>query len=558
MKLPLTVPSLKTVVPEYKEKLQPNLFVELEALLDKGDITASVELVLPFTKSRFASGSLHEVLGLLYMEEQNFTKSCEAFEKAYSFSSKNITVLIYLGISYAKQGKLSDAVFCFEKVLKIQNYENLDMINFLAEFYNDAFSWNSTLELIKLVAGQLDTRTYLAQFTALRNLGREKDITDKIKSLEKDDISQEMFIILTESYIKQNKKIAASAALKEGLKRYPENSQLLWMLLDQEPDVSDKISVESVSKKFLGSMDKVKLDLKKDGIFYSLCLHKIYEEKKDFEKSFSFLTTGHSIRLENSVHNIESDKFVLRKMIDLNHVEIDLSNDLNDMAVVFLIGLPNSGTFEVGNLLKSVTKSCSGEDIPFLTAAINKSNFLNSGSTDDLIDIKHFYFKFVRDAGFSGKFFIDNNPLNFRFLPIIRKVFPNCIIIHTKRNLRHNLISCFLTNFKNDAYDFTFDQTILNEYAKIYKEAYNFFKLNELTFEHCFDFDEYYKNPKREASKFIDFFTTAGALNEFGSISDDFLREFVAIENQVKQETHEMVVKSEAYHKYISRLFAGL
>ena len=124
--------------------------------------------------------------------------------------------------------------------------------------------------------------------------------------------------------------------------------------------------------------------------------------------------------------------------------------------------------------------------------------------------------------------------------------------------MRHNLTSCFLTNFKNDAYDFTFDQTILNEYAKIYKEAFNFFKLNELTFEHWFDFDEYYKNPKLETRKFIDFFTTVRELNEVESLSDDFLREFVVIENQVKEETHKMVLKNEAYQTYISRLFAGL
>lgn len=558
MTLLLTTPSLKDLFIEYEEKLSSDLFVQLKDLLDKEEIEASIELVHPLTKARFAHGVLYELLGLLYIENKNFKKSCEALEKAHSFSSVNVTVLTYLGISYARQSKISDAVICFEKILKIQNYTNLDMISFVAEFYNSTFLWKNTLKIIASVECQVDERVLSAEFNALKCLGREKEIISKINSLSEKDLSRNLYVILAKCYQNTGNTAGLLKTLKEGLRHYPQDSQMLWMLLDNDPDVIDTAILNTISESFLEAISKSNIESKDDKIFYSLCLNKIYEKKKDFEKSFSFLTTGHSICLENSSYNIEADKFVLRKMIDINYEKVDLPKKLDDMTIIFLIGLPNSGTCELGNLLKSVTKSFSGEDVPFLPAAINHSNFLNSGSKDDLINIKNLYFKFIRDAGFSGNFFIDNNPLNFRFLPVIRKVFPSCIIINTKRNLKHNILSCFISNFNNNDYDFTCDQTTLNEYAQIYKEAYNQFKLNEVAFEYWFDFDEFNKNPKLEASKFIEFFTKIATREEFKSIGDDLFRTFIAIENQIRQETSDMVAKSEVYQKYITKLFVGL
>ena len=558
MKLSLATPNFKTLLPGYNEKLQSDLFVALEALLDKEDVTASIDLILPLTKRRFASAVTYEILGLLYIDQQNFTKSREALEKAYSFSSKNITVLTYLGVCYAREGKLFDATSYFEKVLRLQNYENKDMVSFLAEFYNNNFAWSKTLELVKLANCQLNTRIYLAEFEALRNLGREKEIIHKINGFDKENFSRDTFVILAESYKKLHDKAKTIEVLKEGLVYFPWDGRLLWMLLGYETELIDTISVETLSEKFLEAMNKGGSDSKEDTFYYSLCLHKVYEGKKDFEKSFSFLETAYPVKLQQTVYRIENDKFLLQKMIALNHLEIKLPQVSSDTAVVFLVGLPNSGTSELGNLLKTVKNSFSGDECPFLSAAINKSDFLNSGLYDDLIMIKDHYFKFLKDAGFSGNFFVDNNPLNFRFLPIIRHAFPHCIIIHTQRDFKQNILSCFLENFTNSSYDFTYDQSILNEYVRLYREANASFKLKQVESEYYFNFDEFKKKPKLVANNLIGFLTTPRSEYCLEDLGDDLFNEFGFVEKLVEEEMQNIEIKHEYYQKYISILTLGL
>ena len=558
MKLSLATPNFKTLLPGYKEKLQSDLFGALEALLDKEDVTASIDLILPLTKRRFASAVTYEILGLLYIDQQNFTKSCEALEKAYSFSSKNITVLTYLGVCYAREGKLFDATSYFEKVLRLQNYENKDMVSFLAEFYNNNFAWSKTLELVKLANCQLNTRIYLAEFEALRNLGREKEIIHKINGFDKENFSRDTFVILAESYKKLHDKAKTIEVLKEGLLCFPWDGRLLWMLLGYETDLIDTISLETLSEKFLEALNKGGSDSKEDTFYYSLCLHKVYEGKKDFEKSFSFLETAYPVKLQQTVYRIENDKFLLQKMIALNQLEIKLPQVSSDTAVVFLVGLPNSGTSELGNLLKTVKNSFSGDECPFLSAAINKSDFLNSGLYDDLIMIKDHYFKFLKDAGFSGNFFVDNNPLNFRFLPIIRHAFPNCIIIHTKRDFKQNILSCFLENFTNSSYDFTCDQSILNEYVRLYREANASFELKQVETEYNFNFDEYKKRPKLVGNNLIGFLTTPRSGYCLDDLGDDLFNELGFVEKQVEEEMQNIEIKREYYRKYISILTLGL
>ena len=558
MKLSLATPNFKTLLPGYKEKLQSDLFGALEALLDKEDVTASIDLILPLTKRRFASAVTYEILGLLYIDQQNFTKSCEALEKAYSFSSKNITVLTYLGVCYAREGKLFDATSYFEKVLRLQNYENKDMVSFLAEFYNNNFAWSKTLELVKLANCQLNTRIYLAEFEALRNLGREKEIIHKINGFDKENFSRDTFATLAESYKKLHDKAKTIEVLKEGLVYFPWDGRLLWMLLGYETELIDTISVETLSEKFLEAMNKGGSDSKEDTFYYSLCLHKVYEGKKDFEKSFSFLETAYPVKLQQTVYRIENDKFLLQKMIALNHLEIKLPQVSSDTAVVFLVGLPNSGTSELGNLLKTVKNSFSGDECPFLSAAINKSDFLNSGLYDDLIMIKDHYFKFLKDAGFSGNFFVDNNPLNFRFLPIIRHAFPHCIIIHTQRDFKQNILSCFLENFTNSSYDFTYDQSILNEYVRLYREANASFKLKQVESEYYFNFDEFKKKPKLVANNLIGFLTTPRSEYCLEDLGDDLFNEFGFVEKLVEEEMQNIEIKHEYYQKYISILTLGL
>jgi hypothetical protein len=49
---------------------------------------------------------------------------------------------------------------------------------------------------------------------------------------------------------------------------------------------------------------------------------------------------------------------------------------------------------------------------------------------------------------------IDKMPLNFQYLPLIRRAFPEARVIHCRRDLRDIGISCFFTDFADQALGF--------------------------------------------------------------------------------------------------------
>jgi tetratricopeptide (TPR) repeat protein len=126
---------------------------------------------------------------------------------------------------------------------------------------------------------------------------------------------------------------------------------------------------------------------------------------------------------------------------------------------IFIVGLPRSGSTLLAELLSSYPLVCNRGELTTL-AQLAKQPVL-SGSCDiaALRRAAAFYSQRSRqDDEPSSHWFIDKQPLNFRYIDLALSLFPDAKIIHCQRNPRDNALSlwmqCFQENEQTYSYDF--------------------------------------------------------------------------------------------------------
>lgn len=121
--------------------------------------------------------------------------------------------------------------------------------------------------------------------------------------------------------------------------------------------------------------------------------------------------------------------------------------DWNGPRMVFIVGLPRSGTSLVEHLLASHSAiSGAGELtwIPDLAARLIQQPSIQSA---ELLAIRKAYFAQLQAKGHQTPVVIDKLPDNIYYTGLIRQVFPNALILRCRRDLRDVALSCRMTRF---------------------------------------------------------------------------------------------------------------
>ena len=126
---------------------------------------------------------------------------------------------------------------------------------------------------------------------------------------------------------------------------------------------------------------------------------------------------------------------------------------------VFIVGMPRSGTTLLADLLSRFSKVRSRGELPWAAQLAARSALVGSPARTDLQAAAAMYTVLSRqdDAG-DALWFIDKQPLNFRYLDLLLALFPHAKVIHCRRNRRDTALSlwmqCFLEEVQGYSYDF--------------------------------------------------------------------------------------------------------
>jgi tetratricopeptide (TPR) repeat protein len=127
---------------------------------------------------------------------------------------------------------------------------------------------------------------------------------------------------------------------------------------------------------------------------------------------------------------------------------------------IFIVGMPRSGTTLLAELLSRHAGVCNRGELPWIGRLAQQPDLSGDPSTEALTRAAAVYTAQARrDDGADARWFVDKQPLNFRYLDLVLALFPNARIIHCIRNARDTALSLWAQSFSEDVqgYAYHFD-----------------------------------------------------------------------------------------------------
>ena len=387
---------------------------------------------------------LWNLKGLSLQNLGNIKDSISCFQMSLNNNQKNIAARNNLGNSYKYANQLKLAEECFEECINIDP-------NYTASIVN--------LANLKTIVNDFDNAIKLYN-----------------KVLSNNENIESIYVNLAQAYQSTRQFEKALQIISKGIQKYPNQTKLDKLLSVQtnynENEIHLNQMLEKLSNQNLNEEQKINL-------YFSI--GKAYEDKKEYSKSFDFYLKGNELKRRKLKFNI-NDKIKLfndiKKYFLSNKVIIN-DKKLHNKKVIFIFGLPRSGTTLIENIISSHNKVSSMGEINYL----NKFFSLNFVKNDQLnidfinkfsnIDLQKFYFDFVESFNIKTDIVTDKTLNIYWFLGFIKMFFPNAIFIHCQRDPKDNCLSIFKNLFE-DGQGWKYNENELIKYYYLYNEIMSF------------------------------------------------------------------------------------
>jgi len=390
--------------------------------------------------------------------------------KKYS-NSHNLHNL--LGLCFVNQNKINDAIICYKSAIKIKN-------NFPEAHNNLGIAFKNNGKVKDAIHSYNKAIKYKPNFAeAYNNLGLVMMDQGKIGQAKK--------------YFKKSIKINPNFAYAH------RHLSIVTKYTTKNPHILEMQGLISNLK----ILDKQKMHL-------AFGLGKAYEDIKSYDKAFECFDLGNKLRRKEIVYDIKNDIVffeTLKKFFNKDLISKLKKSGTRDKTPIFIVGMFRSGTTLVEQILSSHSKVFGGGESKTLTQIV--SHFI-SGDFSNLNrkvfnDIGNAYVGTARKFQPKYKHITDKQPINFKWIGIIKAAIPNAKIIHCVRNPIDNCLSIYKNyfDFKINPYAYNLDE--LAEYYKIYENLMQHWHSMFPKFIYEVSYEKLIKNQKRETEKLLDF-----------------------------------------------------
>jgi len=383
------------------------------------------------------------ILCIAYQNLGRFLESIEVMDEALRANPKNPHFLNNMGVSHYRLNNFDKAEYFFKRGLEIEpNY--LNIINNLGNLKRDL---NFTKEAIEQYKKCLMIKEDLVHVLFNLSLSYESlgDFENAEKNLKKIQTYQPMFTEADRVY-----------------------SKIIKYSNDHEHYHQMKKKLEN----------KEINDLQSSHLYFGL--GKYFEDIKDYKNSYHNYFEGNKIIKKISKYDFEKDKEVFKKIKSFPYEKLKTIKETDDRKVIFIVGMPRSGTSLVEQILSSHKNVFGGGELIFLDKVI-KEKFLESKNNENknydklLLASQKEYFEKISYMDKEKKFFTDKAPLNFKYAGFIKHIFPNAKIINCKRDPIDVSWSIFKNYFSGSLY-FSNDLKDIANFYNSYEDMISFWK----------------------------------------------------------------------------------
>lgn len=391
--------------------------------------------------------------------------------------NKNINLYNILGVALSGQSKLNDAIKTFEKIIEIEP--------------NYYFAYHNMGNVLK----------------DLSRMDEAKNYYEKCIKINPNYI--EAYIGLGKIFLDLHKLEESANVFKQAIKLKPENGEL-------HRHLSQVIKYEQTSS-HLKDMEKIISNISvthNQQMHLSFALGKAYEDMKVYDKAFSHWKQGNFLKRKEIKYSTKYQARLVKVIKD--NFKKDLFEKFKnygnqDKTLIFIIGMPRSGTTLVQQILSSHQKVFGVGESNQFSNNINENFFTQNGFLKENLynydpanfnKIGEIYIKNVRQLSTYNRYTLVKDLLNFTWLGFIKLIFPNAKIVHCVRNPLDTCLSLF-KNYFIGGVDFSYDLTELGEYYNLYREIMTFW--DNILPNYCvnINYEELIRDPKKQIEKLL-------------------------------------------------------
>lgn len=450
-------------------------FDRLSNKLQAGQFTEVISETLLLLKKR-RHQVFFNILSIAYQSIGEFQKSSDVMEDALRMNPNNPYFLNNMGISHHKLENFKEAEDYFKRGLKIApNYINI--LNNLGNLKKDLNFANEAIENYK-----------------------------KSISINNDII--ETHLNLANCYQSVGKFDESIFHFQEVLRINPKHTtadRLISVIINYK---KNDIHIDNMEKKLSnGDLN----DEQQTNLYFAL--GKVYEDLKDYDQSFENYKKGNDILNKINPFNLMDEKNKLSQIKNFFLQDFEIKSSQDDRKMIFIVGMPRSGTSLVEQILSSHNNVYGGGELVFLDKII-KENFLNDNK-DKVLNImpnvnKLFsksraeYVQKIKSLDDSNRCFTDKAPLNFRYIGFIKNIFPNSKVINCQRNSFDIIWSNYKKYFP-DSLSFSNNLENIVNYYKLYIDLMDFWRKIFNKHIHDVSYEKLVQNPKLEIENLLRF-----------------------------------------------------
>ena len=283
----------------------------------------------------------------------------------------------------------------------------------------------------------------------------------------------------------------------------------LSSMIDYSEDKDHLSQMKGLLKqKDLSSEDRMNL---------SFALSKALEELGNYQESFKFLSEGNDLAREGVDFSTESSNNYFRLVKESFSREFYQNNQKSSLlgeGIIFVLGMPRSGTSLVEQILASHSKVFGAGELRHFRKSIDKLYYETEGkkfpknfslhSLDLIPEVGKVYEEMISEIRKGSSFFVDKMPYNFMYIPLIKLSLPKSKIILCERDPLDNCLSIYKQKFGvGNSYAYNLEE--LGNYYMSYREITNQWK--SLLGDHmfCLNYEELTRNQKEVTSNMLDY-----------------------------------------------------
>jgi len=394
----------------------------------------------------------HISIGQCLVALERFKSGISAFEDALKLEPDSVVTLIALGEVLVQLHKPGEALPHLEKAHQLDP-ENHDAILHMAAALKDTFRLDEAIALLEDAVQKFPEKTNcrvtLADFYSI--MGRS-------------DAARDQFLLAME---------------------HDEDSLHVLIKLSQFTDLDRIDEIRSKIEKIYRKSPQYTRDVKHK-IVAGYALGRLYANQGNAGKAFRTYKTAGALQKDLLDYSFDKSEQQFQEIRDeFRHITPEhyaANAESGDKDIVFIIGMPRSGTSLTEQILSSHSQIHGAGELNFMNEETGELMHLLPKHPDVHLERKVFesirkaYLGHLESINTEKPIITDKMPHNFLRLGFILCAFPEAKIIHLNRDPAAVCWSCFMRFFPARGMAFTYDLEDLGRYYRLYLDLMDYWR----------------------------------------------------------------------------------